>query len=129
MVSEAGKEQFKVQKEILFTAIRERFKILPTLSALSATLLVVATFNPELISVTILVKVILAILLLIIPISLFGYLFELKDAEDKAREWFERFGQLKRKTNFMTMVAYLPWTMFCLLSLMIVLIVILIFTN
>jgi len=51
MISEAEKEQFRVQKEILFTCIRERFKVLPTISALAATLLVVATFNSELILV------------------------------------------------------------------------------
>lgn len=48
MIPEVEKEQFKVQKEILFTSIRERFKTLPTICALSATLLVIAAFNQEL---------------------------------------------------------------------------------
>lgn len=126
---EAEKEQFRVHKEILFTAIRERFQVLPTISALAATLLVVATFNPELILVTTFVKVILAILLLIIPFSLFGYLWELKKAEDKAIKWFERFGELDKRSHFETILAYLPWIMFCVLSLMIVLITILIFVD
>lgn len=128
MISEE-KEQFMVQKEILFTAIRERFQILPTISALAATLLVVATFNPKLILVTTFVKIILAILLSIIPISLLGYLWELKNAEDKAVKWFERFGKLKKRSHFETTLAYLPYGVFCVLSFMIVLIIILMFIN
>ena len=129
MISEAEKEQFRVQKEILFTAIRERFKVLPTISALAAMLLVVVTFNPELIPVTAFVKVILAILLLIIPISLFGYLWELKNAEDKAVKWFEKYGKLDKRSYFETILAYLPWIMFCVFSLMIASITILIFVD
>ena len=129
MISEAEKEQFRVQKEILFTAIRERFKVLPTISALAATLLVVATFNEELIFITDFVKVILAILLLIIPISLFGYLWELKKAEDKAIKWFERYGKTNERNCFESILAYLPWIVFCILSLTIISITVLIFID
>lgn len=129
MVSEAEKEQFRVQKEILFTAIRGRFKILPTVSALAATLLVVATFNSELIPITDFVKIILAILLSVIPASLFGYLLELKMAEDKAVKWFEQYGRLDKRSCFESIVAYLPWIVFCILSLTIVSIIVLIFAN
>jgi|SRR3989344_1969919 len=129
MASEVEKEQFRLQKEILFTAIRERFKILPTISALAATLLVVATFNPNLILVTDFVKIILAILLLIIPISLFGYLWELKMAEDKAIKWFEKYGKLNERSYFESILAYLPWIVFCILSFTIISITVLIFIN
>ena len=129
MISEAEKEQFRVQKEILFTAIRERFKVLPTISALAATLLVVATFNSELIPITDFVKIILAILLSIIPVSLFGYLWELKKAEDKAVKWFEQYGKLDKRSYFEYILAYLPWIVFCILSLIIVSIIVLIFVN
>lgn len=53
MSTEAEKEQFRMYKEMFFTAIRERFRVLPTISALAATLLIVATFNQELIRITI----------------------------------------------------------------------------
>jgi len=129
MISEAEKEQFRVQKEILFTAIRERFKVLPTISALAATLLVVATFNSELIPITDFVKIILAILLSIIPVSLFGYLWELKKAEDKAVKWFEQYGKLDKRSYFEYILAYLPWIVFCIFSLIIVSIIVLIFVN
>lgn len=127
MISEVEKEQFRLQKEILFTAIRERFKVLPTISALAATLLVVATFNPDLILVTAFVKIILAILLLIIPVSLFGYLWELKIAEDKAVKWFEKYGKINERNRFESILAYLPWIVFCFLSFTIISIVALIF--
>lgn len=129
MIFEAEKEQFRVQKEILFTAIRERFKVLPTISALAATLLVVATFNPKLILVTAFVKVILSILLLIIPISLFGYLWELKNAEDKAVKWFEKYGKINERSSFDSILAYLPWIVFYVLSFTIISIIVLIFIN
>jgi len=129
MTFDEEKEQYKVQKEILFTAIRERFKVLPTISALAATLLVVATFNPELILVTSFVKVILAMLLLIIPISLFGYLWELKMAEDKAVKWFEKYGKVGEKSCFESILAYLPWIVFCVLSFTTISITVLIFVN
>ncbi|OHA58396.1 MAG: hypothetical protein A2571_01290 [Candidatus Vogelbacteria bacterium RIFOXYD1_FULL_44_32] len=128
MMSEAEKEEYKVQKEILFTVVRGRFEILPIISALSGALLVVATFNPKLIPVTIVVKVILAVLLFIIPLSLFGYLWELKIAEDKAMEWFEQFGGVNNKRSHIeTILAYFPWIMFCVISVAIILIVIIIF--
>ena len=129
MTSEPEKEQFRLQKEILFTAIRERFQVLPTISALSATLLVVATFNSELIPTTDFVKIILAILLLIIPVSLFGYLWELKMAEDKAIKWFEQYGKLDKRNRFESILAYLGWFIFCILSLIIVSIIFLIFAK
>ena len=129
MINEAEKEQFRVQKEILFTAIRERFKVLPTISALAATLLVVATFNSELIPITDFVKIILAILLSIIPVSLFGYLWELKKAEDKAVKWFEQYGKLDKRSYFEYILAYLRWIVFCIFSLIIVSIIVLIFVN
>lgn len=129
MISEAEKEQFRLHKEILFTAIRERFQALPTISALAATLLVVATFNPELILVTTFVKVLLAILLSIIPISLFGYLWELKMAEDKAIKWFEKYGKINEGNSFESVLTYLPWIVFCILSFTIISITALIFIN
>lgn len=129
MISEAEKEQFRLQKEVLFTAIRERFKVLPTISALAATLLVVATFNGELIPITTFVKIILAILLLIIPISLFGYLWELKKAEDKAVLWFEKYSKMSERSFFESILAYLPWIVFCILSLTIISITALIFIG
>lgn len=127
MIPEVEKEQFRLQKEILFTAIRERFKVLPTISALAATLLVVATFNPDLILVTAFVKIILATLLLIIPVSLFGYLWELKIAEDKAVKWFEKYGKINERNRFESILAYLPWIVFCFLSFTIISIAVLIF--
>lgn len=127
-MSEGEKEEYKVQKEILFTAIRGRFEILPIISVLSGALLVVATFNSELIPISILVKIILAVFLLIIPLSLFGYLWELKKAEDKAIKWFEQFAEFDNKRSHIeTILAYFPWIMFCTISLAIMLIIIIMF--
>ena len=57
-----------------------RFRILPAISSLATALLVVATFNPELLPLTTSVKIILSMLLLLMPVSLFIYLEEANEA-------------------------------------------------
>lgn len=129
MPSELQKEEVKLYKEILFTAVRERYAMLPTISTLSATLLVVATFNPDLIEITCFVKITLSILLTIIPLSLFGYLWELKKTEDKAVKWFEKYGRMGDMKLFDKVLSYLPWIMFCVLSVAIISIIVFIFIG
>ncbi len=65
-------------------------QILPTASTLAATLLVVATFNPQLVPLTCLVKVLLSILLLLVPSSLWLYNYDLKRAQDKTKKYLEK---------------------------------------
>ncbi len=62
-------------------AVRERYKLLPTISALAATLLIVATFNERLLPLERPIIALLVILLLLIPASLIGYLYELHKSE------------------------------------------------
>ncbi len=80
----------KSHLDILTNAISARMQILPTASTLAATLLVVATFNPQLVPLTCLVKVLLSILLLLVPSSLWLYNYDLKRAQDKTKKYLEK---------------------------------------
>jgi len=77
-----GMEEIKGHAELFNWAIRTRFENLSTVSALAATLLVIATFNTELIALDNSVRVLLSILLLMIPGSLWGLFYETGKAAD-----------------------------------------------
>mgnify|MGYP001570889861 CR=1 FL=1 len=71
------------QHDLLKGVIYERSRIIPTISSLSAMLLIIATFN-DLIPLTNVVRVIISIFLFLIPFSLFVSNEELKKAQKNA---------------------------------------------
>jgi len=79
--------RLEIFHELLRDSVWERYKLLPQVSALSATLLVVATFGENLLPLTICVRVLLIVLLVFIPISLIGYLYEFEQAEEHAKKY------------------------------------------
>ena len=76
-------EYIKIMQELATDSIRRRMEILPSASALSSMLLIVATFGDKVIPYNTLVKFLLSILLAVIPISLFFYNLDLKTAVKK----------------------------------------------
>lgn len=78
------------QREELWILFKEaaltRFRILPEISSISAALLVVATFNKDLLPLTVDVKLAISVLLIFIPLSLFMYLSEANAAAIKAAQ-------------------------------------------
>ncbi|MBL7022229.1 hypothetical protein ISR92_02865 [Patescibacteria group bacterium] len=66
--------------QALRDVVKAKSKIIPTVASLSATVLIVATFNNELLPLTHGLKVVLSILLGLIPISVILYLIELEVA-------------------------------------------------
>lgn len=69
-------EEIKNNTELLNWAVRKRFEALLTVSALSATLLIVATFNKDLIALDDFVRGLLSALLILIPGSLWLLYYE-----------------------------------------------------
>ena len=68
------RKKFKERAKRLLHWSEEMFRYLPTIASLAAALLVIATFNPELIPTNWLTKLLITILLLIIPGSFWcGY--------------------------------------------------------
>lgn len=68
----------------LFQVLSTKMGVLPTISALSATMLVVATFNEKLLTLDTEVKAVISILILLVPISLIFYIKIITRAENTA---------------------------------------------
>jgi len=96
---------------LLQSAVNYRMGLLPFVAGISATLLVVATFNNELIPLDNTIRFVLSILFVIIPMSLLFYNLDLKEG---AKKNVERMNELlgtnfKPKLNLQNKVtAYLP---------------------
>lgn len=116
-------EKLKVYWRLLETSVWERYKILPVTSSLAATLLIVATFNKELLPVTPFIKILLAILLLLIAASLMGFLHAVRKAEIHAREVIKKIEENqnleKEKTGLLN---YLPHVISWLLAIVVIII-------
>jgi len=128
---EMNLKRLEVFHQLLHDSVFERYKLLPQISALSATLLVVATFNEKLLPLTNCVRVLLIILLALIPISLIGYVWELKRAEEHSFENIKRLGDgqetIQQKQNLFT--AYLPWFVTAVISVVIIFIILSVLNN
>jgi len=122
-------EGFKVYSELLNWSVRQKFNTLSVMSALAATLLVVATFNSELIELNNVVRILLSILLLLIPVSLWALIYELHKAEIGAiegmKESIEEIGGKfeKPKKSFR---GFIPWIINLFLTGVIIFIIVLI---
>lgn len=79
-------ERVKCQMDILKDIINNKLGILSIIAALAAALLVVATFNNQLLEITFFVKCLLIVLLLLIPLSLWAQLIDLTMAEKDSRK-------------------------------------------
>ena len=79
-----AKEQFENFSESLKYSVRGIWKLLPSISALSAMLLIVATFNHELIPINLSVKLLLSIFLALIPLGIWGAFIDLAKAVDSS---------------------------------------------
>ena len=117
--------------QLLHDSVFERYKLLPQISALSATLLVVATFNEKLLPLTNCVRVLLIILLALIPVSLISYVWELKRAEGHSPENIKRIGSGQETTQQQrnTFTAYLPWFIIMIISVVIIFIILVVANN
>ncbi len=70
-------EKLKIHLNSLLQFLGDKARVVPVVASLSATVLVVATFNPDLLIITTELKIVLTILLTLIPISLLFHLLEL----------------------------------------------------
>ena len=110
-----------IYHEMGMSAIWERYKILPTISALSATTLVIATFNDKLIMLTPFVKVLIAVLISLIPISLISFLYMVHDAEKHA---INKVIDLDyKKPDSSCLMNYLPWLITGIFTIIMVIII------
>lgn len=124
-------KRLEIYHQSLHDSVFERYKLLPQISALSATLLVVATFNEKLLPLTGCVRILLIILLALIPVSLVGYLWELECAEEDSSENINRLGNREEtippRRNAVT--AWLPRFVTAVISVVIIFIIVAIVNN
>jgi hypothetical protein len=74
-----------------FQVISSKMGVLPAISAISATMLVVATFNGNLLPLDTEIKVLISILILLVPLSLILYLAIIIRAENAAYNLYESY--------------------------------------
>lgn len=106
----------------LFQITSAKLATLPVISAIAAALLIVATFNNNLLPLTTAVKVLISILMLIVPISLLFYLRLLAKVERLAIRLLTKVYGAKLRmdaTNVDKLIYELPWV----ISLLILLVV------
>ena len=124
-------ERLKIYHELLMNSVWERFKLLPQISALSATLLIVATFNERILILTPGVLILLIILLSLIPLSLIGYMVELRENENHALESISRIsrGEEPLSTRPACFTAFLPYIIVAAISIIVVLLILSVIAN
>lgn len=141
--------KFKDEKTIntnlegLKTSSLEQFKNLASISALCATLLVIATFNDKIIGYNVYVQIILTVLLVVIMISTLGYFFnfniyknssikEIKKIATKNNnnELLEKIDKIKKDNRRKYWyLAFIPFISVFLINLVIVALIILIWVK
>ena len=120
-------ERLKIFSELGSQAVWERYKTLSTVSSLAATLLVVATFNENLIAITSVTKFLLTVLLSLIPICLIGFLYELHRSEVHSRQKINEIDEKENKKEVKPgIMNYLPWLVTGILTIVILWIIFLI---
>lgn len=126
--------------ELVKFATRERFALLPVISTLAATFLVVATFNEQLIVLTFFVRTLLAILLALAVLCVDIYYLELDTAERhgtfRAEEISEKYSgvnikEVKEEAKKMAPVldsirGYLPLVVVVILNIVVLFLILLV---
>jgi len=129
-------EYIKIHIDLLTDSGRRRMGILSSVSALSAMLLIVATFGDKIIPFNITIKVLLSLLLAIIPMALFFYNLDLKTALNKNVKYLdELLGRdskkeiLEKQTKLNKFIGIFPDIVIYLLAVIIAILIYSIWTK
>ena len=132
------KENLTNQLELLKYSIRRAWESLSTVSSLAAMLLIVATFNSNLISINDSVRILLTILLLIIPLGVWLNFIDSTKAMDSSLDEMiktieksnivdkDNFKDLIKKGRKPTLKGILPFLTHCIFTLAVLLIILLV---
>lgn len=117
-------ERLKNYGPVLYAIIFERYKILPLISTLSAALVGLVIQDTDLVKIKVLAFISFVTLLILIPLSIFGILYQLGcDAEnlgEKIENILEPRKSLARTSNFMSIF---PWVVYGIFSVAIIFII------
>lgn len=112
-----SEEELNTHLEALRSFLIAKSNVVPIIASLSATILVVATFNGQLLKITPYFKIALSALLLLIPLSLFAYLAEFNLAIEKTKKMVEELvgckdllsNQTLKNKVFNTIIYWFPF--------------------
>lgn len=119
----------EIWSDLAQSSAREKYLTLSTICSLAATLLIIATFNEKLFPLTNYVKILVAILLFLIPFSLWGLLYVLHKDEKNARIQLDKeVGEKMKSEGVMNFILNIfPYIITFILTVIIILIIFLIF--
>jgi hypothetical protein len=127
--------QVKQWSESLTYSVKEIWKLLPNISALSAMLLIIATFNKELVPLNFSVKILLSILLILIPLGLWSTYIDLTKTVEKSLKQLEKIikenlgkdiSEEIKKIRRQTVLGFMPFCIVTIFSFVVLLIICLI---
>lgn len=107
-------------------SIHARMGMLPSISALCATLLTVATFNEKLLPLNTLVKILITVLLVLIPISLKIYNDDLKKEQES---YIKTLGESVQRSLVDKLIACFLDLAICIIGITILLVAYLIWNK
>ncbi len=130
-------ERLKYQMDILKDIINSKLGILSIVAALSAALLVVATFNNKLLEINFFVKGLLIVFLFLIPLGLWAQLIDLTMAEKDCCKIIREINGIdvkkiikknRKERGFVGMIivnviSWMPWVILSILTLAILMII------
>lgn len=136
-------KSLNIHLESIKTSSFEQFRNLASISALCATLLIVATFNDKIIHYSFIVKIILSVLLLIIIFSISGYFLNFNIQKNKSfkeveniakkndnKELLEKIKKIREENKKKYWyLSYLPFISTTLIDIIIVVLIVLIWVR
>lgn len=117
-------ERLKNYKDALYVVILERYKILPFISTLSAALVGLVIQGTDFVKIKSIAFISFVFLLILIPISVFGILYQLgRDAEHLAGKIENILQPTKPPREMSNFMNIFPWIIYVLFLISIVLFV------
>ena len=115
-------ERSKNYSHALYSAIIERYKILPLISTLSAALVGLVIQGTDLVKINILAFISFITLLILIPLSVFGILYQLGDDIKSLADKIDNILQpTKLSVKTSSLMSILPWVVYVLFLMAIIL--------
>lgn len=123
MTNEELLERLRNYKDALYTVIIERYKILPLISTLSAVLIGLIIQGTDFVKIKNVAFISFIILLTLIPLSVFGILYQLgRDTERLSKKIEDILSKTKKlpatESNF---ISIFPWIIYVLFLIAIIL--------
>lgn len=116
-------ERIRNYANALYQVVLERYRILPLISTLSAAFVGLAMQNTALVKTSDLAFIALCILISLIPISIFGILYQLdRDSELLEKKIISISSGVKPEESTSTLIKTFPWIIYVIFLIAIILI-------